>query len=505
MESFLEIVGISKQYDVVQALKNVSFSIRKGEVHTLLGENGAGKSTLIKIISGEESPTEGQIVMEGEPMRAYHPRAAMAMGIAMVHQELAVFDNVTVAENIFPNSGRFTKRGFIDRKAMNRAAREMIELFGMDVEPGQKMDSLTLAQQQMVEILRSISTGKKVILLDEPTSGLNAEETDRLMKIIARLKAQGTTIIYISHRIHEILDVSDRITVLKDGSYVGTFDNDSTVTERFLISRMVGAELTGSLYAARSDSAVQRKNVVLEVKNLGKARSACDVSFKLYEGEVLGFFGLEGSGTLALSRMIYGLEAHDCGEIFFMGEKIKKVTPGAMTARRISYLNNNRKKAGLLMNSPALDNISMPILNKLTEGPFLSTRRMIEATVRFVGAFAISIPSVWQKPRNLSGGNQQKLMLSMCLTTDPRLIIINEPTRGIDVGAKAEIHKYILEQVKSGVGVLVFSNEMPELISLCDRVFIMHENRIVAELGREDMNEAQIMTAASGIQREVGA
>lgn len=496
---FLEVRQITKYYGVVQALKGVSFSFREGEVHTLLGENGAGKSTLIKIISGEETPTSGQIILEGKPITLYNPRNAMSHGIAMVHQELAIFENVTVAENIFPNCDNFCRSGIIDRKKMYAAADEKIKLFGMDVQPIQKMDSLTLAQQQMVEILRCISAGQKIILLDEPTSGLNADETKKLMAIIAQLKAGGITIIYISHRINEILDVSDRITVLKDGTYVGTYDNDQNISEIFLIGKMVGRELTESLYQAKTDRSSISDEVVFEVKNLGKAKSAKNIDFSLRKGEVLGFFGLEGSGTNAVSRMIYGLEAADTGEIFFHGQKIQHLSPQNMVKRRIMYLNNNRKTAGLLLDSPALFNISIPLLKELSDGLFLNTRRMVSYTMKFVSKFNIVIPSVYQLPRNLSGGNQQKLMLSMCLTRDPQILIINEPTRGIDVGSKAEIHKYILELVKSGISVIIFSSEMPELISLADRIIVMHENHIIAELGQADMSEEIIMAAASGV------
>ncbi len=494
----LQIENVSKSYGVVQALTNVSFTIKKGEVHTLLGENGAGKSTLIKIISGEEEPTSGQIIMDGEPIKHYDPKHAMDMGIAMVHQELAIFENMTVAENMFPGMIYRTKRGLIDRKKMNAEAAGKIQMFGMDISPSQKMDELTLAQQQMVEILRALSVGQKIILLDEPTSGLNMEEADKLLEIIGHLKAQDITVIYISHRINEVMSISDRITVLRDGTYIGTYGNTSELTEMDLISKMVGRELTDTLYAVRADDTVISDEVIFEVKGLTKRKSIQDVSFGLRKGEILGFFGLEGSGTNSLSRMIYGLEAASSGEVFFKGKKIEKLNTPTMVQNRIMYLNNNRKNAGLLLESPALDNISMPILDKVTHGIFLDKEKMIEYTDKYIREFNIVIPSVWQLPKNLSGGNQQKLMFSVCLTREPEVLILNEPTRGVDVGAKSEIHKFMIDLVKKGVSIIVFSSEMPELMNIADRIIVMHENQVSAEIAKDEISEEHILASASG-------
>jgi ribose transport system ATP-binding protein len=290
MDEFLEIRNISKNYGVVQALKDVSFSIARGEVHALLGENGAGKSTLIKIISGEEAPSAGSLFIDGGEVRVFDPASAMDAGIAMVHQELAVFENMTVSDNIFPNCAYITGMGFINQRKVNSEAKSLIDLFDMNISPRQRMDSLTLGQQQMVEILRCVSAGHRLILLDEPTSGLNQEEVDRLMAIIRQMKSRGITIIYISHHISEIMEISDRVTVLRDGAYVGTYQNDDSLTEMDLISRMVGRELTGTLYASRTDDGVATGEVVFDVRNLSKKNSVQDINFSLHRGEVLGFF-----------------------------------------------------------------------------------------------------------------------------------------------------------------------------------------------------------------------
>ena len=494
----LEVDNVSKNYGVVRALRDVSFTIRRGEVHTLLGENGAGKSTLIKIISGEEVPSEGKIIIDGKPIAHYDPQHAMEMGIAMVHQELAIFENMTVAENIFPGMRYRTKAGFIDRKKLTAEATKKIQMFGMNIKATQKMDELTMAQQQMVEILRCLSVGQNIILLDEPTSGLNMEEVDKLMEIIGHLREQGITIIYISHRINEIMNISDRITVLRDGMYIITYDNTPDLQEMDLISKMVGRELTDTLYTVRGNDNAISTETIFEVRNISKKKSIDNVSFELKKGEILGFFGLEGSGSDSLSRMMYGLESVTGGEVYFKGNRIEKLDTNTMVKNRIMYLNNNRKSAGLLLESPAIDNISIPVMDEVTKGIFLDKEKMVEYTEKYIKAFNIVIPSIWQLPKNLSGGNQQKLMFSICLAKEPEVLILNEPTRGVDVGAKAETHKFMVELVKNGVSIIVFSSEMPELMSLSDRIIVMRENRIAAEFDKSEISEENIMTAASG-------
>ena len=494
----LEVDRLSKNYGVVQALDDVSFSIRRGEVHALLGENGAGKSTLIKIISGEVLPAAGRILIDGEPVRHYDPRYAMERGIAMVHQELSIFENVTVAENIFPGMEFRKKSGLIDRRKMNDQATERIKMFGMAIKATQRMDELTLAQCQMVEILRCLGVGQHIILLDEPTSGLNIEETDKLMKIIRRLKEQGITVVYISHRINEIMSISDRITVLRDGRYIQTFDKTPELTAMELVKTMVGRDLSNTLYALRNDDSCITDEIVFEARDLIKNNSIQDISFSLRKGEILGFFGLEGSGTNSLSRIIYGLEGIDRGEIFVRGKKIKRITPPGMVDNHIMYLNNNRKNAGLFLDMPVADNISFPVLSDTKKGIFLDISKVIAISSRFINEFKIVIQSLWHPPKKLSGGNQQKLMFSMCLTKAPDILILNEPTRGVDVGAKYEIHKFMLDLVQKGVSIIIFSSEMPEIMSLANRIFVMHENQICAEIAKEDFSEQNIILAASG-------
>lgn len=498
---YLKINNITKTYGVVKALTDVSFSIKQGEIHTILGENGAGKSTLVKIIMGEETPDSGTITLDGEQAKTYTPSAAQAMGIRMVHQELAVFENMTVAENIYP-SHSFKKGGRIDYKALYSETGKQLERFGLKtVKPEEQMGAVTLAGQQMIEIIRCIVAQPKVIILDEPTSGLNDDEADRLMEILERLKAEGMTIIYISHRLKEIMRISDRITVMRDGQYITTLTNDENLTENDLINNMVGRDLT--LYSIKNpEDVINNKEVVFEVKNLAKANALNPSNVTLHRGEILGIFGLEGSGVTKLSRMMYGLEHKDSGEIYIKGKKLEKVTPKNMVDRHVMYLNNNRKVAGLLLDMPVTDNVSLPILGKVSNKlGFINTKELKRISTEYIKKFDIALPSLSTKPRKLSGGNQQKVMMSACLAPEPEVVIVNEPTRGIDVGAKEEIHKFLLEIAKKGVGVIIFSSELPELMRLSDRIKIMRDNSIVGEVECSEFTEQTLMRyAAVGVE-----
>ncbi len=493
---FIEMHGITKSYGIVEALNEVSFGIKKGEVHTLLGENGAGKSTLVKVVMGEETPDSGRLLIDGQEIESYSPENSYGMGISMVHQELAIFENLTVAENIFPSRYFTNKVGAIDWSELKRRAEESIEIFDIDITPFQKMDSLTLAQQQIVEILRCISDNQRIILLDEPTSGLNNIETDKLMAIIDKLRTEGITFIYISHRINEVLEISDKITILRDGKYIRTFVNDENLTEDDLVNSMVGRELSGSLYSKKAFYDASGNPVLFKVEGLQKKNALNPVGFELQEGEIIGFFGLEGSGLNKVSRMIYGLEGKDAGEITFKNEKLSSITPQEMIRKKILYLNNNRKQAGLLLNSGAADNMMLPRMDDLSVMTILKNNAIADYAEKYIRLFSIVIPSIFEKPRNLSGGNQQKLMFSMCTGAEPELMIVNEPTRGIDVGAKSEIHKFILQASEKGTGFIIFSSDLPELVGLCDRIYIMKNQTLVGDLQGDAIDEEAILAMA---------
>lgn len=497
-DDFIKIHDISKSYGIVEALHNVSFGITKGEVHALLGENGAGKSTLVKIIMGEETPDSGTLIIDGQQMQHYSPDISYDLGVSMVHQELAIFENLTVAENIFPSRFFTNKLGAIEWKTLKQRAVESIEIFDIDLDPFQQMGSLTLAQQQMVEILRCISDNQRIILLDEPTSGLNNVETEKLIGIIHQLRNQGITFIYISHWINEVLEISDKITILRDGKYIRTYVNDQTITEDDLVNAMVGRELSDRLYSKKDYYDASANPTIFKVEALEKKNALKPVDFKLQKGEIIGFFGLEGSGMNTVSRMIYGLEGKEAGDIYYQDELLATVSPQVMINKNILYLNNNRKQAGLLMDSSIAENMLLPKIDDFSFLTILKTSAIADFAEKYINLFSIAVPSVYQKPRNLSGGNQQKLMFSICSGAEPELLIVNEPTRGIDVGAKSEIHKFILNASKLGTGFIIFSSDLPELIGLCDRIYIMKDKAIIGSLQGDEINEEAILALACG-------
>jgi len=495
---YLQITDISKRFGAVEALKGVTFGVRKGEIHTILGENGAGKSTLMKIIKGELKPDTGSICLNRQTIHEFDPLYAQRLGIAMVHQELAIFENLTVAENIFPTSELTNWLGVVDTERMHERARECLAEYHLDIDPGEKVANLPLAQQQIVEILRATSLDRSLIILDEPTSGLKAAETDALIARLKKLRDGGITILFISHRIPEVLRLSDRVTILRDGEYVETLVNEN-LTEDQLISRMVGREL-GELYAERTSHRIDEQKVFLELKGMGRRNSIHDIDLKLYEGEILGVFGLEGSGTAELSKVLFGLERVDTGEAVVRGKAVRRLTPQALIRDRVLYLNDNRKHAGLFLSMSSRDNVAAPVLRRLSTAGLLSGRAMRTHFEELVDRFRIVVAGARAKPRQLSGGNQQKLMLAACLGAEPECIIINEPTRGIDVGAKAEIHQIIADLPAQGASVILFSSELPELISLADRVLVMKDKTVAAELSGSDIDEETIMAAAVGRQ-----
>lgn len=500
--NILEIRNVSKNFGQVKALKNVSICVRRGEIHTLLGENGAGKSTLMKILSGEHAPDTGEVLVDGKKMERFHPEYSRACGISIVHQELSIFENLPVYENIFPH--RENKAFRIPQKALIQRAQEAIARFHLDISPTATMGELRLSAQQMVEILRALNNNAKIVLLDEPTSGLNTQETALLMSTLRKLCDEGLTILYISHRISEIMEISDRVTVLRDGAYVATFENTSDLSELTLISSMVGRDFEKSIYSKKQSALSDDAELMFQASHFSKGKNVRDISFELRKGEILGVFGLEGSGTYELSRMLFGLYGKDSGEILFEGKKLTPITPTNMIENGIIFINNNRKEAGLLFQMSIAENMAAPVLNKLTEHGLLSKKKTEDYVNSFVNQFSIVLNSIYDKPSSLSGGNQQKVMLSIGLGTLPRMLIINEPTRGIDVGAKLEILRFLNEIVKEGISVLCFSSDLPELITLSDRIAVLNNGRLAGILPCEQINETNVMRLAATEMAEGG-
>ena len=493
--NILEIRHISKSFGAVRALRDVSFAVKKGEIHTLLGENGAGKSTLIKVLSGEHAPDSGEIVVDGNVMRTYHPLISHAMGISIVHQELSIFENLTVYENVFPY--REGKNRLIPKQKLIEKVREQARHFGFQIDPTAKMGDLRLSVQQMVEILRALSDNAKIILLDEPTSGLNTQETENLMQILKRLRSEGISIIYISHRISEIMEISDRVTVLRDGAFINTFLNDDQLTENILISSMVGRDFSSSIYSKKQSTVPPDAPVTFRAEGFTKGHTVMDVSFSVRKGEIMGIFGLEGSGTYELSRMIFGLHSRDSGKLFINDCEIQNIEPSRLMEKGVIFLNNNRKDAGLLFNMTIADNMAVPVLDKLTRCGMMVRKKVEDYAIKYVQQFSIVMDSIYNKPTSLSGGNQQKVMLSICLGTEPNILIVNDPTRGIDVGAKQEILRALQELAENGLTILCFSSDLPELITLSDRITVMNSGRIAGFIECDDISENSVMALAA--------
>lgn len=495
-KELLNLKNISKSFGVVKALDSVGFLAYEGEIHAVVGENGAGKSTLANIISGNLYPDKGTIIFNNSELKTNNPRIANELGVSMVHQELSIFDNLTVAENIFPMHNFVDKYKFIDNKLLNEKAVEQLKLFNLDIKPEEKMINLSLAKQQIVEIIRAISSNPKLIILDEPTSALSNTEVENLFQIIKQLQKKGILILYISHRLSEIMELCNRVTVLKDGKYVDTLNRDEISTEKDIISLMVGKDLK-NLYDKKNYN-INKKEVFMELKNVSKNDSVQDVSFKLYKNEILGIYGLEGAGRTELSKIIFGLDNFNSGSIVVEGEKVNQIKPNEAIKKGIIYLNKNRKKAGLFPGMYSCDNIICPILDKVSSHGFLNKDEIKNTTEKFIENLNIIISNITNTPKQLSGGNQQKLMVATCLGTAPKCIIANEPTRGVDVGSKAEIHKILKELAREGTSIILISSELPETISLCDRVLVMHNYKIVGELSGEEITEEAVITMATG-------
>ena len=495
-ENLIELRGVGKSYGSIRALDGVTFTIRPGEVHALLGENGAGKSTTMRVIKGETLPDVGELLIDGKPVDRFSPAAASALGITMVHQELAVFDDLTVAENILPSLPDRTALGFIDRKALMRKAADSLRLFGLDIDPASRMRDLTVGQQQIVEILRATAGERRLIILDEPTSSLNANETTVLLNLIKKLRAEGKSVLFVSHRIPEVLEVSDRVTVLRDGRYVETLENKA-LTEMDLINRMVGRDLAG-LYEKRVYRTFADTDILFEARGMSCDDGIRSVDVKVRPGEIVGIFGLEGSGTHELAKVLFGLQETSDGTLFVGGQAIKAPSPQKLIAAGVTYLAPDRKRAGLFLNRSIADNISAPVLDKLSRGGFIDFSRGEMIAAKFMSLFAIKAPTTESLPGNLSGGNQQKVMMAACLSPEPQVLIVNEPTRGVDVGAKVEMHRKLVDFAAQGKGLVVFSSELPELLSLCDRLVVLRNNGVAGVLSAQEITEPAAMALAAG-------
>jgi len=485
--SLLEMKGIRKSYYGVEVLHGVDFTLRKGSVHALMGENGAGKSTLVKVIAGIHRCEAGEILIDGNPVTIESPSKARELGISMIHQELSPVLEMSVAENIF--LGREPDRmGFLDYKQLYRQTEELLAKLKIPISPKTKMKSLRIADQQMVEIAKAISQNAKIVIMDEPTSAITDREVDSLFQMIADLKAHGTGIIYISHKLEEILRISDEISVLRDGANVNTW-HANEVDNETIIRSMVGREIKEQFPKTK----VPITDTILEVKNLSRAGQYEDISFSLRRGEILGFVGLVGSGRTELMHSLFGLSRPDSGQIFLDGKEISFKRPRDAISAGIAYVTEDRKGEGLVMPMSVRHNITLPTLNWLERKGILSRRREDQVVDERIKALEIKLNSPKQLVKSLSGGNQQKVVLAKWMIASPRIIIFDEPTRGIDVGAKAEIYRIMCDYVSQGNAIIMVSSEMPEAMGMSDRIVILSNHRQSGEMERSDFSQEGIV------------
>ncbi len=488
---FLQLNKITKTYPGVIALHEVTLQVARGEVHALVGENGAGKSTLIKTCTGAIIPDEGQIIVDGKEFSSMTPKLSEELGIAVIYQEFNLVGELSVAENIF--LGRAIRKGLmIDKKAMVNESRKIFQQFEIDIDPNALISSLTVGYQQLVEIAKAISQKAKILIMDEPSAPLTKAEVERMYKIVDKLKAEGVTIIYISHRLEEIFRLTDRITVMRDGNVVKTMNTRDTNIEE-LIKLMVGREIKET-YPARVNCV--QDEVLLDVKNLS-GNGLFGISFQAKRGEVLGFAGLIGSGRTELAELLFGVKPKTGGQVFLKGKEISPKTPRSAIDHGIALVPEDRKKQGALLDIDIKGNICMPILKRISKLSFLNKREEKRIAAQYKESIRIKTPSLEQEVKNLSGGNQQKVIVAKWLAADSDLLIFDEPTRGIDVGAKYEIYKLVNSLVESGKTVLMISSEMGEIMGMSDRIIVLSEGKITGMVSKNQFNQEDIMTMAS--------
>ena len=489
----LSMKGITKSFSGVAALKNAALDLKAGEVVALMGENGAGKSTLMKILTGIYSKDSGEIQYMGQEVCFKGPAESEEAGISIVHQELNMMNDLTVAQNLF--IGREEMNGFlIDDNKMNEKARELFKVLKIDINPAEKIGNLTVGKQQMVEIAKAISSKAKVIIFDEPTAALTDSEIEELFKVIRDLKKQGTGMVYISHRMDEINVISDRVIVMRDGEYVGTLITKECCKDD-IIKLMVGRAIFGEPKIA--SNVAKDAPVVLKCENLNRGKAVKDVSFELRKGEILGFSGLMGAGRTEVARLIFGADKKDSGKIFINGKEVTIHTPQDAVAHGIGYLSEDRKRYGLIVDKSVEENTVISSLNDFVKGIFIDKAKSKEVSQKYVESLKTKTPSVSQLVKKLSGGNQQKVVIAKWLVKNSDILIFDEPTRGIDVGAKSEIYALMERLAKEGKSIIMISSELPEVLRMSDRVIVMCEGRITGILDIAEANQEVIMQSAT--------
>lgn len=485
----LEMRGIVKRFAHNTVLDHVDLSIKAGEIHALMGENGAGKSTLMKILMGIYTKDCGEILVEGKPLQAANPKQALENGIAMIHQELNPVLDMSIAENIF--IGRELHKGpmkIVDKESMLKEAGKLIKDVGLNISPKKTMRGLSVAQMQLVEIVKATSQNAKVIIMDEPTSALTEKEVKVLFKVIERLKSDGVAIIFISHKIEEVFAVSDRITVLRDGKHIGVLETKNATHDQ-LISMMVGREIKEIFPKVE----VPIGDVALEVRNLCYCDKVCNVSFSVRKGEILGIAGLVGSGRSETASAVFGVLPKKCGEIYVNGKKVEIKSPRDAVKKKIAYVTEDRKVTGLNLIASVRENITIVSIKNLTKRFLLNKENEKKAADEYIAKMKVKTDSCEKQVLFLSGGNQQKVAISKWLLGDPEIIILDEPTRGIDVGAKKDIYLLMGELVKQGKAIIMISSEMPEIMGMSDRIVVLSDGKVSGEIERKDFDQERIM------------
>ena len=489
---------ITKEFPGVKALDDVKFNLRAGEVMALLGENGAGKSTLMKILSGVYSLDQGSLKIFGKDYESLTPSSAREAGVAIIHQELNMCKDLTVAQNMF--LGREERKGFVlNNSNMEDIARKYLGELGVDISPDEIVGELPVSKQQMIEIAKALSINAKILIMDEPTSALTSREIDELFNIIRKLKSQGCGIVYISHRLEELAHITDRVTIMRDGHYI-TEGNFTDFTMDEIIANMVGHEIKEKFPRV----SCEKGKKILEVKHLNAGRMVRDINLELYEGEIVGIAGLMGAGRTETTRAIFGIDPKESGEIFIDGKEVKISCPADSIKAGLVLAPEDRKKDGLCTRLSIADNIALPNLDILCEGPVGTVNRKKEKAMvdNAVKALKIKLPNAQVDAGSLSGGNQQKVVVAKWLARNSRVVIFDEPTRGIDVAAKVEIYNLMNQLKQNGIGVMFVSSEMPEVMGMSDRIIVMCDGRITGELSAEEATQDMILTKATQFEQK---
>ncbi len=496
-QPILTVRGVTKSFPGVRALKGVDLTIWPGEVHALVGENGAGKSTLMKILAGAQPPDGGEIAIDGKPVHFHSPHQARAAGIGIIYQELTIAPNLTVAGNVFLGSEKRHLGFLTDTAAMVRETQQVLDRLGARFKAAQRAAHLSIAEQQQVEIARALFYKSRILVMDEPTTALSDRETDRLFDVVRQLRSEGLAIIYISHRMAEIYELGDRLSVFRDGEYVGELTRPEFTSDR-IIEMMVGRKLE-ELYPEKTAA---HGNVVLRVRNMSDKEHVKNAGFELRAGEVLGLAGLVGAGRTELARLIFGADPKESGEVHLEGKLVDIKHPIDAVQQGIGYVPEDRKLAGVFLQMSCRDNIAMNILSRKAKAGIIDFKYINERSRVQAKALSLRAASLWVRAGGLSGGNQQKLLLARWLEINPKVLILDEPTRGVDIGAKAEIYAVIQQLADKGMAVVFISSELPEIIGVCKRVIVMREGVVMGEVGGDtgiEVTQQNIMKLATGV------